>query len=308
MIKKILLSATFAAAAWQAGAQTNGGFETWGSSAGQPQEPNGWITANLFASPLLTFPSPNPNDTSAFRIGTPNQAIGQYSMKIETVVLQYNPDPSTIPDTLGIALEGSVQTTPTFLLIDRIQYTARPANFHYKFKYVPNGNDTGWCYIELSKWNGSSRDIIADGYVAHFGSTTSWTDELTSLNYYMSGFPDSLSIAYSSSGLAPRVGSALWLDDLYFMGWNSVEDVYANASFVKAYPNPASDMITIGTELDNASALKVYDAVGKLVGTYALNNKRYVLYTADWRAGNYYYSVMDKEGTVLAGNTFSVVR
>jgi hypothetical protein len=308
MIKKLLLSAAMIATAMYAVAQTNAGFEQWSSSTGQPIEPNGWITANLFASPLLTFPSPNPNDTSAFRIGTPNQAIGTYSAKIETVVLVYNPDPSTIPDTLGVCILGTVQTTPNLVVIDRVPYTARPANLHYKFKYVPNGNDTGYCYVELSKWNGSTRDIIADGYVAHFGSTTSWTDQLQSLTYYMAGFPDSLSIAFSSSGLAPRVGSAMWLDDLYFMGWNSVEDVYAGSTYLTAYPNPATDMITIGCTLDNAVSLNVYDCIGRTVGTYTLSNKKYILNTAEWKAGNYYYSVVDKEGAVLGGNTFTVTK
>jgi hypothetical protein len=128
------------------------------------------------------------------------------------------------------------------------------------------------------------------------------------INYLNPGLPDSVSLSFSSSGIHPKIGSALWTDDVYFTGWNSVNDIYSQSAHVSAYPNPAKDNITISADLDAAASVVIYDGTGRMVGTYKMENKKYELNTAALRAGNYYFSVLDKSGAPLTGNVFAVVK
>lgn len=309
MIKKILFAAAFTFTGMSAFAQSNGGFESWASTFSEPQEPVGWITANVFASPFVSTLNP----TSAYKDSLGNKFAGSYAMKLKTVVLVNNPDPTTIPDTIGVAIEGSVTLFPSFAIVDRIPYTARPNAIHFAAKYTPNGLDTSWVYMELTKWNTSlmRRDTI--GFMGMMIPPSSnfvvYTPPIIYYTNHMNQFPDSLALAFSSSSnYTPKPGSLLWADDIYFTGWNGVQDLSSASISLSAFPNPAKEMITISTDAENAASLKVFDCIGKTIGTFEMNNGTYGLNTSMFMPGNYFYSVIDKNGTVLGGNTFTITK
>src|ERR1051326_792680 len=314
MIKKLLCPFVFAALAFTAGAQTNPGFETWGSSLGEPEEPSGWITENLFCSPFLTLPNPNPNLTSVFKLQTPNNFAGTYSMKMKTVVMQYNPDSTTIPDTIGLAMQGSFQTSPSLKLFDRIPFTSRPSTIAFEYQYTPNGVDTGWCYVELTKWNNSlqRRDTIGSLAIPMTSMVNAWTYISGPIQYYPNHpnlMPDSMALGFSSSSAYfPKVNSELWLDGITFSGWSGINEVGNGSIHLVAYPNPTRDMITISTESEKAYTVVLYDAIGRTLGKFRMEDHKYIFNTSSWRAGNYYFSVLDKDGAVLGGNTFTVTK
>ena len=311
-MKKNLLLTLMVAAIFSvnSSAQLNAGFEFWGASFAQPIEPISWITANTFASPLLTFPNPNPNPTSAFKDSTPAYA-GNYSLKLVTVNLAYNPDTNTIPNRIGIALQGSITTTPTFNIKDRIPFTGRPSNIAFAAKYTPTSTDTAWCFFELTKWNGTWRDTIAVGW--WYSSTTTGTYRTYNLSpiynpLFPNSYPDSMHLSFSSSSLwAAQAGSTFYVDGINITGWNSVQDI-SLASQIKTYPNPATSNITISAEIDNASHVILYDCIGKTIGTYEINDKKLVINTSEFAAGSYYYSVATKEGQILTGGNFNVAK
>jgi len=121
-------------------------------------------------------------------------------------------------------------------------------------------------------------------------------------------YPDSVSIVFSSSSIHPKLGSELWVDDCYFTGWTGVQNLNSASAHVSMYPNPAKDNITISADVDNAYAVVVYDGIGQIVGKFEMENKKYLLNTSALKPGNYFFSVLDKSGAVIAGNTFSVVK
>ncbi len=109
-MKKQLLSifaiSTFAMTAAAQQFISNAGFENWSSSAGEEVQPTGWVSYNVFTSPV--FDSGNTNDTSVTKAGPPNNYQGNFSARITTIDLVTNPSPPTIPNRGGYLMAGSV--------------------------------------------------------------------------------------------------------------------------------------------------------------------------------------------------------
>lgn len=310
-MKKFIVAFVLALMTTGSFAQFVGDMEVWDSLYSSKEEPYKWITLNLFCSPLVDVSNPR----SVYKIQSPNQAAGTTSMKIKTVKMNTNPTQGLLNDTSGIAMTGTISISP-FALIDRVAYTARPLNIHFQYQYKPLGSptDTALAYVELTKWNTSllRRDTIATGVWWTYTTVNSWTVMTLPLFYWpnhpATTYPDSVSIVFSSSAIHPKLGSELWVDDVYFTGWNSVQDLSAASAHVSMFPNPAKDNITISADLDNAQSVIVYDGIGQVIGKFEMSNKKYVLNTSELKAGNYYFSVMDKGGVVITGNTFTVVK
>lgn len=309
-MKKILLTVfTLTGILTTSVAQINGGFETWGATAQQPEEPTGWITANLFASPLITFPNPNPNPTSATKLLPPNAYMGNFSMKMVTVVLVQNPDPQNIPDTLGAAITGSVVISlPNFTMYDRVPYTARPATLFFNAKYMPNGVDTASVYMELTKWNGASRDIIQSVWVPIIPSTT-WNNYVIPLNtsYLLATIPDSMSVGVTASSYyAPRPGSEVHIDNIGFNGWVGMNDQLTESP-VTVYPNPTAGSLSIDASALGADllSLEIYDLNGKLVMMHDMRNASALTIDVNaLAAGTYTYLLRSTTGISFGDGKF----
>ena len=294
-------------------AQTNSGFENWAQNPTlqQTEEPTGWVTANVFASPLVTFPNPNPNPTSSFKAVAPNLYQGTYSMELNTIQLIVNPDSTVFPNIVGAAFLGSIVVGASVTVYDREAYTGRPANISFAAKYAPNGVDTAWCLVEITKWNTgtNSRDTIAELSIPIAASATYQTYNLPLTYYSTTLFPDSLRILFSSSSfVSPQVGSKLHADAVGLYGSNSVEDIYSFSSLVSVFPNPATEKVTITADIDIAKNVILYDAIGKTVGRHELKNKEVIVNTTLFPAGSYFYSILDESGKVLTGGDFNVTR
>lgn len=163
-MKKILLSTVAVAAlALASNAQTfipNPGFESWATTTGEDQQPQSWISYNVFTSPLIPGGSGNP--TSVTQAGTPDNYQGNYSARIETVTLVTNPDPTNVPATAGALFTGSVALVSPYMF-PGYSSQQRPATMSYYAKYTPVNGDSAYCLVAVTHWNGTSRDTIAWG-------------------------------------------------------------------------------------------------------------------------------------------------
>jgi hypothetical protein len=309
-MKKLLLPLAVLAAAFSINAQTqpaNGGMETWGATYSEPQEPTNWVSANILASPLLTAPNPNNNPTSVTQY-TPAFA-GSFSAQIKTVVLTYNPAYPSLPDTMGALILGAVTTSTPYLLAGH-PYTDRPNTFMFESMYTPVSDDSAWVYVQLSKWSGSSRTIIAQN-IANIPVSGSFSAQSFVLSYLdMTTVPDTLQISFYSSkarrhGMRP--GSILVVDGIGFSGFMGINE-YKNDVKFNTYPNPAGAVLNISTDSRKVDVLNIYDITGKAVDAFAVTADRTQLNTGSYAPGMYFYCAANKAGEIVARGKFNVTR
>jgi hypothetical protein len=281
-------------------AQPNPGFENWTTTFGV-EDPDGWQTQNF-----LSLLSP-PNPLSAFKVIGVDVHSGNYALKLKTVFMNNNPDPSQIHDTMGITFTGKVNPSP-FAYILGYPYTGRPEKLEFWAKYTPVGNDTGGAYVYLIKQSGTSHDTIAGGEIRILPTTTYTLFQLT-LTYLSTALPDSAVIGFSSShkdSLA-RVGSTLFVDDVALTGWVGI-DQYDINNKVKVFPNPAKYNITISTQINDADNIQLIDISGKLINDYKIQNYSTNINTSAFAEGIYFYEVRDKTNCILTKGKFNVVK
>lgn len=309
-MKKTLLSIfSVAVLALTASAQIpNAGFETWGTTVGEDQQPTGWVSYNVFTASLIDPGNTNP--TSVFQAPSPNNYQGTYSAKIVTVDLVTNPSATTIPNRGGFLMVGSISFVAPYLY-SGYQYTARPNTFSYAAKYTPSGLDTGICLVALTHWNGSSRDTIAYGIDYLPVAVSSYAVRTMNLIYnasFNTTSPDSAIIYFSASSLvAPQAGSALWVDALEFTGWNGVNESSISQG-VDIYPNPSSTITNFDVVAENAYEVVVYDMNGREVNRTPIIAKNGRVNSAELAAGIYTYSIVTKENEVISRGKFAVAQ
>lgn len=309
-MKKILLSSVAVAAlAVSANAQAfipNAGFESWGSTAGEDQQPTGWISYNIFTFSLFETSGPNP--TSVTQAGTPDNYQGNYSARIETVSLVSNPSAADIPNEAGVLYTGSVSFSAPYMF-PGYGSQQRPATMEYYAKYTPSGVDSAFAIVSVTHWNGSSRDTIATGIDLMPGAIAAYQQRSLTLMYnatFQNTIPDTISIAFSaSSPFAPQVGSVLWVDAVAFNGYVGMNETTVNNG-VSVYPNPSATMTQFDVTADNAQQVVVYDLAGREVRRSDFTGKVARVNSAELANGAYTYSIISTTDEVLARGQFSV--
>ncbi len=309
-MKKILLSTlAVASIALAANAQAfipNAGFETWGTQLGEDQQPTGWISYNVFTASILDPGNTNP--TSVTQAGSPDNYQGNYSAKIQTVNLVTNPASPDVPNTGGILMSGVISFASPYLVPGFVSQQ-RPATFDYYSKYTPVGTDSAWVLISVTHWNGTTRDTIATGYDNISTAVSAYALRSVTLTYnptFATTFPDTISILFSaSSGFAPQIGSALWVDALSFNGYVGLEESTRDNG-VSVYPNPSATITQFDVTTDNASQVVVYDMTGREVRRENFFGKSARVNSAQLADGAYTYSIVNDQQEVLSRGQFAV--
>lgn len=296
----------------------NGGFENWGAALGQPVEPTGWVSGNVLAAPIATFPLPNTNPTSVFKETSIINA-GTASMRIQTVKLTQNPLAANgVNDTVGFCLLGSATLAPVAGLIQGAPNTNRYASFNFWYQYIPSGIDAAGALCVLTKWNSTTntRDTVALGSFVTSTATTGWTNVSFPLTYNpaysTSGNPDTLRCAFASSvgtydpnfAIRPSLGSKLYIDDASAVG---VKENY-NKPSVKVYPNPANNILNLSLSTDIGTKVEIYDVTGKLVLASNIDGKFTKLNIENLNDGMYIYKIIGKEKEVVTTGKVNVVK
>ncbi|MBI3510652.1 MAG: T9SS type A sorting domain-containing protein [Bacteroidetes bacterium] len=283
----------------------NAGFETWQQYLGEPQEPQGWISPNIFASPAY-----NPaNPTVATAAGSPDNYQGTYSCKIVTKTLVQNPDTNNIPNTSGYVLTGQFSISAPNI---RPGYATaqRPATFTYYAKYSPVNTDTAWAIVTLTHWNTSTnmRDTIGWGLDYIPSAIAAYTMRTFSINYLQTTAPDTCTIWFSSSSFnTPQVNSTFFVDALSFTGFVGINESATNNG-VDVYPNPSDNITNFDVTDNSAVEVVVYDMTGRDVKKTSIVNKHAQLNSYTLPAGMYSYAIINKNGEELNRGKFSVTQ
>lgn len=209
-MKKILLSIfSFAVAASGinsfAQQVTNGGFESWGpASPYTANAPNGWGTTNLDAAFGPT--STTQGVTGAY------EGSSYAVISTETGYSSFGAPSDTLS---GVVLHGG----DLFGGGVKVPYAYRPLSVTFAYQSNLVALDTGGVYMELTKWNGSSADLVGAIWFPITGTNASWNVVNVPVYYFTSDVPDSMFfMGLSSAGsfqlanVFPEPGSEISLD------------------------------------------------------------------------------------------------
>jgi hypothetical protein len=281
-------------------AQSNGGFENWSLSFGI-EDPDTWQTLNFFS----VYPV---NSLSAFKVSGVDKHSGNFALKLKTVYIQNNPNPSLTGDTTGGIFTGKITFSP-FAYQYGFPYTGRPEKLDFWSKYIPVGADTAGAVVVLKRWNGFYTDTIAVGSL-FINATPGYTKFSVDLVYYSTEIPDSAFVGFASSKSSniARINSTLYVDDVTFTGWVGINKYEKNVGAVKLYPNPANDYLNISTTFPEADNIAIKDISGKFIGVYNIQNYLVSINTGLFEDGIYFFQIHDKKGAILTNGKFSVVK
>lgn len=306
MIKKLVIlffTASFAIKA-QAQVAPTYDFEGW-TPLGSYDDPNGWVTLNALTNPLF-----GSNPATVFREST-NPHGGTYCMRITSVALTNNPSPADIPDTVGLAVTGSIVFTPTVAIRPGTPYTARPAQAAAYMRYAPTAvGDSGFLYFALTKWNGTSTDTI--GIAGAVISTTVSNWQLYTMPFiYNPAFsnvqPDSMIVFCSATDDDfPHPGSSIYVDDITFSGWVGIDESTPLNEFAM-YPNPASDFISLRVD-QSAQELVVFNLEGREVAHYPIENGTLRVDVSTLPVGIYTCTLLNEQKLAIGRSKFTINR
>ncbi len=164
------------------------------------------------------------------------------------------------------------------------------------YKYLTPGNDSGSVGVSLAK-NGMG---IGGGFIFLTPKTTYTYFEIP---IFAMSAPDSLRINIaSSSGMNPVAGSILIIDEVQLKSapLNTGLNPFAKLkSFSLAYPNPATNILTIQTTETHDLVLTIYDVTGKLVNTASFTKGQHIeVNIGGLPAGLYSYQLQSADGYV----------
>jgi len=291
-------------------------MEAWGSAGFlEPEGPIGYVSANVFASPLVSTLNP----VSVTKGTGADAYAGSFSAKITTVKLASNPATGTIPDTVGLLMLGTVSLASSPPLKSGTPWTTRLNSIDFYYKYSPVNNDNGAMMAYLTKWNGVNRDTIATaGYpiTASTGAFTMANGSFVYSNSFPSNtVPDSLHVYFLSSARPwlnnplvpnpPKVGSILWVDEAAAIGLNEKYDLQSKISI---FPNPANEYIQFKSENTNAKTVELFDLNGKLIVSEEFKDKTILLSTDKFTSGLFIYIIKDKNNKLISEGRVEVCK
>ncbi|MEO6882403.1 MAG: T9SS type A sorting domain-containing protein [Bacteroidia bacterium] len=312
MIKKILFVGmsivTFGVLNANAQALPNPGFETWVHTSGPPayDDPQGYATANILSNSFL-----GSNPVSVFKETTIIHN-GAAAMKIVSVALTNNPLSATLPDTIGLAVTGSVSGSG---IKTGFAYAAIPSAFQFYAEYIPNGVDTAWGLSALTHFNTIThkRDTLDVAVIRIAGNVSTYTLFTTPYISLLTGTPDTCIVAFSATN--PRktgrhhAGSIFYVDDANLNTTGIPENSMAT-EHVSVFPNPAiNELNVVTTNMKNATSVIVYDITGRKINSYNIANQEHLkISTDEYAAGLYIYQITDKNNNTMHTGKFNVIK
>jgi hypothetical protein len=278
-MKKILLSFVFGLSVVSLNAQIiNGDFE----QAATPAFPNVATTAPGWGTGLYTMET-----------GTPY--AGMQSAKLATI---YNPNVAAIIGFPSDTIPGIMQQIVSGPVVN-------PANLTVTFaqKRALMAGDTAVVIVAIADTMaaGQMDDVILYEVDGFFSGTGAWTMQTMSVMPIPGavGTPNAIFIQAISSGMNPKPGSTLWLDNFTMTTSGAGIDDLTNA--VNVYPNPATDVLNFQVN-EEVSSIELFGMDGKLAMTSTQN----AMNISALPNGIYFYTVNTVSGKILTGKVSKI--
>lgn len=184
-------------------------------------------------------------------------------------------------------------------------YTGKPTYLKGFMKYKPVNNDSAAIFVEVYTTRDGEREMIGRVEQIYRGAIEDWTEFELPIRYRNDegAVIDSICVLFVSSAgydfedlfnCKGQIGSTLWVDDCSFVldenYHGSTANEAANTIHVRAYPNPATDVLNVVVE-ENAQ-LTIFDQAGRVLMQQAVSAGENTLNIANLKAGFYTYRVM----------------
>ena len=263
----------------------NPGFENWTAGPGY-DEPDGWGTINSLVGSILPGGTAI-KTTTAGEIHSGSSAIKLETKQISTFI------------TPGICATGIINTDGS--ISGGIAYNQRPVSLTGWYIYNPVNVDTAGVEVTLSKWNGTSREVVGHTSINFLQNTTSYQQFVDSIEYVSGETPDTAVIVIiSCAGDHGVPGSTLFMDDLAFAFDNTGIENHTTLK-VGISPNPAQNTLRV-LNLKTDASLEVFDITGRKVGLFQVNEVKQDVNISHLTNGTYVYRISDrKENTITTG-------
>ena len=218
---------------------TNPGFERW-TNFGSYEDPDTWKTLNPLTSVV--------GAVVAYKATGADAHSGSNAIKLVTKTVLGNPTPSLVTTgTVNVQQQSVDGGAPI---------SARPLFFTGWYKYAPQNGDTASFSITLTKWNGTSRDVVGEGGLYVNTAAASYTSFSIPISYALPDVPDTVQIIMvSSSNAAPQLNSILFIDDVDFDFSTGIMD--SKVEGLNLYPNPANGVATLQFNLEGTQGIDI---------------------------------------------------
>ncbi len=233
-------------------------------------------------------------------VKSPDAYQGDFCAELQTIDV-FNS--VVLPGTLTLADFNLDMVNLTYSVSGGIPLHDRVTELDGMYKYQAVDGDSAAVLIYNFKNDGTGMDTIGYGY-AYLHETGEWTSFKVNMEYQNDHIPDTLNIAFFSSGNAQElhIGSTLWVDSLVLHTYTGVFNLSAGQLPVSVYPNPATDYVIFETANNREQrVLEIYDQQGKRVGTSPFTGKKTKVNTGQLPDGIYFYKVFLNNETVAAG-------
>lgn len=267
-----------------------------------------WTTTQFAPDGWSSYDAAFGIDLNHCKKDTVDFIVGPASVKVISDSFSVAPQYGVVGGILSLGT-GVANPNPTFT---GIPFAFKPDTIFIGYKYTSPGTDTAAMSVTLKK-NGVGVFTGGAATLSLFLDTASeWTLIGTILTgFYTATTPDTLGMKFYSSNRKPIKGSTLHLDAvlLGYVNLPSALQEVADQINVSVYPNPASDLITISTDI-NTEGFRAYicDISGKIVSANNLDGQKTTINVSEFAAGTYIYRIADAQGNILKQNRFNVVK
>ncbi len=220
----------------------------------------------------------------------------------------------------GLIISGyfDSKADPGENMVEGKPFTAMPDKLGAFIKNHPKNGDSSAIYINLTKWNGTSRDTIAEASIS-FGREISEYELIElNLNYYRRDIePDTIKVTFLSSvggrnftggeGTQPQIGSTMYIDNCFLEYTSGVQTPLFQVSNARAVLDRQQDYIEIFSENNiEGNNLQIYNAKGEVL-LMDLLAYPYIFDVSAYPSGTYYFNIVDNNKIYDHGN-FLIIR
>lgn len=226
----------------------NPGFERW-NNLGTYEDPQQWNTLNPLTNALGTV--------VAFKVSGSEARTGNALKLVSKTILG--------SATASLATTGTVDVASQSV-IGGVPINSRPLAFGGWYKYDPANSDTATFVITLTKWNGTSTEVVGIGAYQATIAVSDYTNFIAPVSYNSSAVPDTVQLLIVSSGQNyANVGTTLYADDLYYDFSTGIAENKLQG--VELYPNPTNGVATLKFNVDNNESISInlYNTLGQQV-------------------------------------------